>query len=109
MFLTTLYSTPALRNSARSFVTCSTVIPLKSRKTAAVIRSKRPRISPIWSVLFSFVPRFLLRLSGAPLSTTELGGAALAMAYASSVLPMNCAGSIFTPGPMVDETVMLRR
>src|SRR5271156_3989588 len=51
VFLTTLYSMPALRNSARSFVADSTIIPLKSRKTAAVILSNRLLISPIWRAL----------------------------------------------------------
>src|SRR5579862_2611272 len=59
VFLTTLYSTPAFRNSARSFVADSTLIPLKSRKTAAVILSNRLLISPIWR---SFSARSTLRL-----------------------------------------------
>ena len=46
----------ALRNSARSLVTFSTVIPLKSRKTAEVILSKRALISPIGASLCRRVP-----------------------------------------------------
>src|ERR1700685_4223121 len=81
VFLTTLYSTPALRNSARSLVTCSTVIPLKSRKTAADILSKR---ALIWPMCCSLVARIMAcsclfglahEVSGVDLDARPHGGA----------------------------------
>jgi hypothetical protein len=86
VFLTTRYATPFLRNSSRSFVTEATSMPWNVTKTADDIL-ENCSLMPAICVVFSF----------------------LCMGQASSSLPATVKGSIFTPGPIVELTVMLRR